>query len=136
MVVIDNAGLDSKYYQVIGDSLAAKLSASKVLMVGAGGIGCELLKNLVVTGFKDIVVVRVTVAISDCICMLPTIICIFSYFFKSTRCKMLWLFIINKNKHPILQIDLDTIDVTNLNRQFLFQKQHVGKSKAEVLLNW
>nr|CAD7587462.1 unnamed protein product [Timema genevievae] len=29
-------------------------------------------------------------------------------------------------------IDLDTIDVSNLNRQFLFHKQHVGKSKAAV----
>ena len=26
----------------------------KVLMVGAGGIGCELLKTLVLTGFKHI----------------------------------------------------------------------------------
>jgi ubiquitin-like 1-activating enzyme E1 B len=31
-----------------------------------------------------------------------------------------------------LQIDLDTIDVSNLNRQFLFHKEHVGKSKANV----
>jgi len=30
------------------------------------------------------------------------------------------------------QIDLDTIDVSNLNRQFLFQKKHVGKSKAKI----
>jgi len=30
---------------------------SKVLVVGAGGIGCELLKNLVLTGFSQIHIV-------------------------------------------------------------------------------
>ena len=32
----------------------------------------------------------------------------------------------------IFQIDLDTIDTSNLNRQFLFQKRHVGQSKSKV----
>ncbi|XP_061163588.1 SUMO-activating enzyme subunit 2-like [Saccostrea echinata] len=70
---------------VLGETTSKKVLSCKLLVVGAGGIGCELLKNLVLTGFQDIAV-----------------------------------------------IDLDTIDVSNLNRQFLFRKEHVGKSKAQV----
>lgn len=54
-------------------------------MVGAGGIGCELLKNLLLSGFGEIHIV-----------------------------------------------DLDTIDLSNLNRQFLFRHEHIKKSKALV----
>ncbi|ORX85343.1 hypothetical protein BCR32DRAFT_229799 [Anaeromyces robustus] len=75
----------SNLRQVLGKKLLEKVENSKILMVGSGGIGCELLKNLVMSGFKNIEI-----------------------------------------------IDLDTIDLSNLNRQFLFQRQHIGKSKSKV----
>jgi len=34
-----------------------QISASKILVVGAGGIGCELLKNLVIENYQNVEVV-------------------------------------------------------------------------------
>lgn len=80
--------MTERYYHLsrrLGADTLALIQSSKILVVGAGGIGCELIKNLVLSGFENIVVV-----------------------------------------------DLDTIDVSNLNRQFLFRKEHVGQPKALV----
>jgi ubiquitin-like 1-activating enzyme E1 B len=48
---------ESYNIRILGRELYQKVESSKILLVGAGGIGCELLKNLVMSGFKDIQVV-------------------------------------------------------------------------------
>lgn len=42
----------------LGSELAGVVRKSPVFVVGTGGIGCELAKNLVLTGFQDIIMVR------------------------------------------------------------------------------
>lgn len=75
------AGLE----RTVGKEMFHKIQTSNILCVGAGGIGCELLKDMALSGFRRVQV-----------------------------------------------IDLDTIDVSNLNRQLLFRGQHVGMPKCTV----
>lgn len=42
---------------ILGDALAERVRTTRLFMVGCGGIGCELLKDLVLSGFRDIHIV-------------------------------------------------------------------------------
>ncbi|KAI5968714.1 UBA2 [Candida margitis] len=74
---------DTYLKKILGGKCFNKIQSARVLMVGAGGLGCELLKDLVLSGYGEIHIV-----------------------------------------------DLDTITLSNLNRQFLFRKTDIDKSKS------
>jgi len=42
---------------ILGPHLFERVEHARILCVGAGGIGCEVLKNLVEVGFGDITIV-------------------------------------------------------------------------------
>jgi ubiquitin-like 1-activating enzyme E1 B len=105
----------------LGAELFAKVHSSKILLVGAGGIGCELIKNLVLSGFVDIEVgTRLVTS------YLPTSL---PPYLPTSRALCAPTFLYTTT---LQVIDLDTIDVSNLNRQFLFRPRHVGMPKAVV----
>ena len=54
----DNSQVAKNAPKVLPASLGQKVMTTPILVVGAGGIGCELLKNLVLSGFKKITLVR------------------------------------------------------------------------------
>lgn len=131
-----NKGTDWPSLALSDPALPQKLKNAKVLCVGAGGIGCELLKTLVVSGFECIQVVSASL-----VCNPASQLAL--HVFNVCTCSIVWEWVAAPvhEKHlsymigfqpdpSCLQIDLDTIETSNLNRQFLFRKHHVSQSKA------
>jgi len=81
----------------LGSDMIKKLAFSKVFMVGAGAIGCELLKNFAMLGVGT---------------------------GKSADKK--------ETNGAIYLTDPDIIEVSNLNRQFLFREKHLRKPKSQT----
>ena len=74
---------ETNIVKIVGEDSYAKLRSTKCLLVGAGGIGSELLKDMILMDFGEIHIV-----------------------------------------------DLDTIDLSNLNRQFLFRQRDIKQPKS------
>lgn len=81
----DNQTITDPSHDFSDDIIDFLFNQCKILVVGAGGLGCEVLKDLALMGVRDIHV-----------------------------------------------IDMDTIELSNLNRQFLFRTHDIGRPKAEV----
>ncbi|KAK6089881.1 hypothetical protein P3W45_001084 [Vairimorpha bombi] len=84
----ENHGRYSSMYKIFGEDNMKKLLNLDIFLVGAGAIGCEHIKNMIMCGIGQNGCIHVT--------------------------------------------DMDSIEQSNLNRQFLFSKEDVGKMKAEV----
>jgi ubiquitin-activating enzyme E1 len=75
----------------IGEEAFQILQNKKTLIVGAGALGCELIKHLAVLG-------------------------------------------VSKNT-PVVVTDNDSIELSNLSRQFLFRRENIGQSKSKTAVN-
>ncbi|CCE65097.1 hypothetical protein TPHA_0J02760 [Tetrapisispora phaffii CBS 4417] len=80
-------GRHANVIKIVGEENFQKIRTSKILLIGAGGIGSELLKDLILISFGEIHLV-----------------------------------------------DLDTIDLSNLNRQFLFRHNDIKKAKSDTAI--
>ena len=88
--IIEKGGKYGQLELLIGEELMTKIKNSSIFMVGAGAIGCELLKNCSMIGIGSGKLGSITLT------------------------------------------DPDSIELSNLNRQFLFREKHISKPKSFV----
>lgn len=95
---------------VYGSDLARELARLKVFVVGAGAIGCELLKTFALIGIGE----------GDRAGSDPSSLLTSRDILRDI------------SQGGIVVTDMDHIERSNLNRQLLFREKHIGLSKAEV----
>ena len=91
---IDNNISINRYTEqtaIFGEKIINRLQNQKILLAGAGAVGCEMLKNLTLFGIGS-----------------------------------------KKDIPYITVVDFDKVELSNLNRQFLFLKNSIGKFKVEA----
>lgn len=96
-------GRNSHALAILGHALHSRLAVLRVLIVGSGGIGCEL-----------------------CACLRR------AFSFQRSSPSITVKNVVLTGFGHITLLDLDTIDLSNLNRQFLFRKKDVKQPKSLV----
>lgn len=120
---------------ILGPDLSARLPETKILLVGAGGIGCELRMSLIYIHIFFSVLCGCSARLLDQSGVLGIHLALIyhglgidSFFSIQYPVKN----VVMAGFGHITLLDLDTIDLSNLNRQFLFRKKDVKQSKALV----
>lgn len=85
---LDSHNYDAGIRYILGEEIVDEIQSKRIFVVGAGAIGCEILKNLAAMGVGT------------------------------------------KDKGKIISTDMDTIEKSNLSRQFLFRDSDIGKFKS------
>ena len=91
-IIYNNSRYD-EMLAVFGNDIQKKLADTSLFIIGAGAIGCEVLKNFAMMGIST-----------------------------------------NENKCSYITDD-DNIQLSNLNRQFLFRQKDISKSKSLIAVN-
>ncbi len=93
---------------VFGHDMQSRLCAQRVFLVGSGALGCELLKSFAMMGVG----------------------CAFPSQLRAAKCASL-----ERGDGHVFVTDMDKIEKSNLNRQFLFRSWDIGKAKSTVAAN-
>jgi ubiquitin-activating enzyme E1 len=115
---------------VLGDSVQRALARQKLLLVGAGAIGCELLKNFALMGVAcsdAATAIGTTTTADDTSTAAGTTAAAAGDTTAGDAAD-------SGESHcgSVLVTDMDTIEKSNLNRQFLFRARDVGRAKSEA----
>lgn len=112
---------------IFGPALQSALLSTKLFCVGAGALGCELLKNYAMMGIAcgagGKIIVTGTLSGYSCNTRILVRLC---WMYSCTKFSILlvaWCWV-------YLLLDDDHIEASNLSRQFLYREEDINKSKS------
>ena len=145
LTISDTTPQNSRYdgqIVTLGKIFQEKISTSKIFLVGSGALGCELLKNFAMTGIccdLDLTTSSTNTSSTNSSINSSTTSSItssitstipFTTSSTSTIPSTTSSAIPSSSTSSLVVTDMDSIEISNLNRQFLFRKKDVRRDKS------